>query len=62
MENFRFLLKKVKLFLGIYIKLAGNYKICLYSNDRDFYSQRSHIKVSLIVDTDQDDFDGTNYE
>jgi len=56
MENFPSLLSKVN--LNNFLKLDGHYKICVFSQDKDFYYKRKFIKLSLIFDTDQEEFDG----
>ena len=44
-------MKKVNNFTKYYSSLGGHYKICVYSNDSDFYTGRDKIKFSLTIDT-----------
>ena len=45
----------------IYLICAeGHYKICIESKDKEVYKDEK-VKVSLILDTDQDDLDGIFY-
>lgn len=37
--------------------LEGHYKVCIESKDKEIYKEEK-VKVSLILDTDQDDLDG----
>ena len=38
-------------------RIAGHYKICIYSNDKDLFSHTTKLKFSLTIDTDQDELD-----
>merc|ERR1712151_994004 len=47
---------KIKGKFSIVLEKQGHYKVCLESKDKEIYKDEK-VKVSLILDTDQDDLD-----